>query len=288
MLLKAQTWLPYRKNDLTWAPNRSPDKTGSVRLNDTPAGVLVCVSPVEIHGRVQYLPGVYLNGRWLETERAYGTMAMAKKHALEQYKVQVAYEPPRAVKTNPARAGARSIPQSARLSRAEALPIVRQALRAIEHRDGLDGVTYAKVRTKVQDYTDDTVGDSVIREVITTRMNEAGRTTRSNPSGLKAQQAKLIHSLRATLRAVRQLVDRGMQIMSHDAGAMRVLLRGGNPQAYEAQGHAYLRGKAGTLSLKFAPSPDGWALCTSVWISAPGGGAWRAVTISPAGVVHGV
>jgi hypothetical protein len=44
------------------------------------------------HGRVQYLPGVHFNGRWLHAERAYADLAKAKRVAKETYHTQKAYE----------------------------------------------------------------------------------------------------------------------------------------------------------------------------------------------------
>jgi hypothetical protein len=85
-------WLPYDSaDDSAWAADRSPDKRGSYRLVGTGSD-LVTVSKMVTHGRVQYLPGVHFNGRWLHAERAYADLAKAKRVAKETYHTQKAYE----------------------------------------------------------------------------------------------------------------------------------------------------------------------------------------------------
>jgi len=91
----AGKWVPYTPADAAaWTADRSPDKKGSYRLMGT-GSALVCVSPIKLHQTsptVSYLPGVYINGRWLNMERAYSTVAKAKKVAEEQYTTQARYE----------------------------------------------------------------------------------------------------------------------------------------------------------------------------------------------------
>lgn len=92
----AGKWVPYSDADASaWAADKSPDKRGSYRLTGT-GSALVTVCPIKLHPHtsptVSYLPGVHLNGRWLNMERAYSTLAAAKKAAEQQYDIQARYE----------------------------------------------------------------------------------------------------------------------------------------------------------------------------------------------------
>lgn len=84
------SWIPYSPSDPAWSVDKSPDKSGSFRMIGTGSD-LVAIVPVRIHGSVQYLPSVHVEGHWMNMERAYATPATAKRKASEAYTVQKRY-----------------------------------------------------------------------------------------------------------------------------------------------------------------------------------------------------
>lgn len=90
-------WIAYSDSDAaSWAPDLSPDKAGSERWTGAAPGCLVCLVPVQINGATWFLPGVYFgDGRkwdgtgWLHSERAYPSKDLARKEAIERYRVNV-------------------------------------------------------------------------------------------------------------------------------------------------------------------------------------------------------